>query len=194
MAGEFLRLEYYRVSPTETRTIVVNESTASTVEYVISDGRLANISDDCGCGGSSEYQTSGTEPERVNGIVEYDPKFNVDHLASGMLDFGQGTSTFTCSTQLESHQRVNIIGTKGRIEIEIPFNAPPDKPCKMWHQQGDKTEEILFEICDQYTIQGDLFSLAVLNDTEVPTPLEDAVANMKVIEAIIQSAESGAWV
>ena len=134
------------------------------------------------------------EPERVNGIVEYDPKFNVDRLASGMMNFGRGTSIFTCSTQLESHQRVNIVGTKGRIEIEIPFNAPPDKPCKMWHQQGEETEEILFDICDQYTIQGDLFSLAVLNDTEVPTPLEDAVANMKVIEAIIQSAEKGTWI
>ena len=64
----------------------------------------------------------------------------------------------------------------------------------MWHQQGDETEEIVFDLCDQYTIQGDLFSLAVLNNTEVPTPLEDAVANMKVIETIIQSAESGAWV
>ena len=136
----------------------------------------------------------GAEPKRVNGIIEYDPKFNVDRLASGILDFGRGTSTFTCSTQLESYQRVNIVGTEGKIEIEIPFNTPPDKPCKMWHQQGDETEEIVFDLCDQYTIQGDLFSLAVLNNTEVPTPLEDAVANMKVIETIIQSAESGAWV
>jgi predicted dehydrogenase len=130
----------------------------------------------------------------VCGIVEYDPVMKVDRLASGMLDFGRGTSTFTCATQLVPYQRVNIYGTEGRVEIEIPFNAPPDQPCKMWYQRGDEIEEIVLDICDQYTIQGDLFSKAVLNDTEVPTPIEDAVANMKVIEAIIQSDKSGSWV
>jgi predicted dehydrogenase len=134
------------------------------------------------------------EPERVCGIIEYDPKMKVDRLASGMLDFGRGTSTFTCATQLVPYQRVNIYGTEGRVEIEIPFNAPPDRPCKMWHQRGDDIEEIVLDICNQYTIQGDLFSQAVLNDTDVPTPIEDAVANMKVIEAVIESGKSGTWV
>ena len=134
------------------------------------------------------------EPERVHGIIEVDPEFKVDRVASGILDFGRGTSTFTCGTQLAPHQRVNIIGTEGRVEIEIPFNAPSDKPCRIWLQQGSEIEEILFDFCDQYTIQGDLFSLAVLNDTEVPTPLEDAVANMRVIESIVESAASGKWV
>ena len=133
------------------------------------------------------------EPRRVFGVVEYDAEFGVDRLASGIMDFGSGTSTFTCSTQLVPYQRVNIFGTEGRVEIEIPFNAPPDRPCRMWHQSGDTVEEIVLEICDQYTIQGDLFSQAVLNDTAVPTPLEDAVANMKVIEAIIESGRKGSW-
>lgn len=133
------------------------------------------------------------EPEQVFGIVEYDPEFQVDRIASGIMDFGRGTSTFTCSTQLTPYQRVNIFGTEGRVEIEIPFNAPPDRPCRMWHQSGDKVEEIVLETCDQYTIQGDLFSQAVLNDTAVPTPLEDAVANMRVIEAVIESGKKGNW-
>jgi predicted dehydrogenase len=136
----------------------------------------------------------GDEPRRVLGIVEYDPQFATDRMASGILDFGRGTATFTCSTQLSSYQRVNIYGTEGRIEIEIPFNAPPDRPCRMWHQRGDQIEEIVFGICDQYTIQGDLFSQAVLNDTPVPTPIEDAVANMKVLEAVVASGKQGAWV
>lgn len=137
----------------------------------------------------------GREPERVMGIVEYDPRFQTDRLASGILDFGDGTSTFTCSTQLANYQRVNIFGTQGRVEIEIPFNAPPDRPCRMWLQdESEGIEEILFDTCDQYTIQGDLFSQAILNDTPVPTPLEDAVANMKVIEAVTESARSGKWV
>jgi predicted dehydrogenase len=134
------------------------------------------------------------EPERILGIVEYDPVFKTDRLASGILDFGRGTATFTCSTQLADYQRVNIVGTEGWLEIEIPFNAPPDRPCKVWHQRGTEVKEIELDICDQYTIQGDLFSLAVINDTPVPTPLEDAVANMEVIEAIVESGERGTWV
>jgi predicted dehydrogenase len=136
----------------------------------------------------------GAEPRRVCGIVDYDPQFHTDRLASAMLDFGSGTATFTCSTQLTSYQRVNIYGTAGRVEIEIPFNAPPDRPCRMWHQRGGSIEEISFPVCDQYTIQGDLLSRAILEDTPVPTPLGDALANMRVIEAVVESGRANGWV
>jgi predicted dehydrogenase len=157
----------------------------------IGGGGLMDIG--CYCISLSRF-LFGAEPRRVIGIVEYDPVFKTDRLASGMMDFGTGTSTWTCATQLNDYQRVNIVGTEGRVEIEIPFNAPPDRPCKIWHQRGNEIEEIVFEIVDQYTVQGDLFSQAVLNDTLVPTPLEDAVANMKVIEAIVRSDKAEAWV
>ena len=134
------------------------------------------------------------EPTRIMGIVEYDPQFKTDRIASGILDFGRGTATFTCSTQLSSYQRANIFGTEGRVEIEIPVNAPPDRPCRMWHQCGNAIEEIVLDTCNQYTIQGDLFAQAILNDTPVPTPLTDAVANMRVIEAIVASGKQAAWV
>jgi predicted dehydrogenase len=136
----------------------------------------------------------GTEPRRVLGIVEYDPQLRVDRLASGVLDFGRGTATFTCSTQLTPYQRVNIFGTTGRVEIEIPFNAPPDRPCRMWHQTERGVEEIVLDTVDQYTIQGDLFARAVLDDTPVPTAIEDAVANMRVLEAVVESSRVGGWV
>jgi predicted dehydrogenase len=134
------------------------------------------------------------EPERLVGWVEYDTEFRIDRLASAVMEFEQGTSTFTCATQLAPFQRVNIFGDVGRVEIEIPFNAPTDRPCRMWHQHGDRVEEIVLPVANQYTIQGDLFSQAVLNDTPVPTPLEDAVNNMKVIEAVFRSDEEDDWV
>jgi len=134
------------------------------------------------------------EPARVVGVIDFDPVMKTDRRASAIMDFGGGTSTFTCATQLVPYQRVNIYGTTGRIEIEIPFNAPPDVPCKIWLQSGDEIEEIVFDIVDQYTVQGDLFSLAILEDLPVPTPIEDAVANMQVIEAIFHSNETGVWV
>ena len=135
----------------------------------------------------------GREPRRVFAQVEYDPDFRTDRLASAIMDFGDGSATFTCSTQLAPFQRVQIFGTEGRIEIEIPFNAPPDRPCRMWLAGASGIEEISFETCDQYTIQGDLFAAAVLDDSPVPTPIEDAVANMKVIEAAVRSGENGRW-
>jgi predicted dehydrogenase len=134
------------------------------------------------------------EPSRVLGMVEYDPGFQTDRLASGILDFGSGTATFTCGTQLAPFQRVNILGTGGRVEIDIPFNAPPDRPCTMRHQRGGRVEEIALGACDQYAIQGDLFAAAALEGRDVPTPLDDAVANLRVVEAVVASANAGTWI
>jgi predicted dehydrogenase len=130
----------------------------------------------------------GKEPVMVSGNVEYDPVLETDRIVSGILGFSTGTATFTCSTQLVPYQRVNILGTKARIEIEIPFNAPTDKPSRIWLHSKDNSEEIVFDTANQYTIQCDLFSNAILNNEPVPTPLEDAVNNMKVIEAFFESA------
>lgn len=136
----------------------------------------------------------GAEPLRVLGTMEYDPEFGTDRLCSGIMEFENGTSTFTCSTQLESYQRVNAMGTAGRIEIEIPFNAPPGQACKVWIQNANAMSEWQSEPCDQYTIQGDLFSRAILDDSPVPTPLVDAVNNMRVLEGIVRSADENKWV
>jgi predicted dehydrogenase len=140
----------------------------------------------------------GEEPRRVMALVERDPEMQVDRLASGLLDFPSGQSAFICGTQLVPYQRMQLFGTTGRIEIEIPFNAPPDRPCRIFvddgsdlHGAGIHTET--FPVCDQYTIQGDLFSQAVRGEAEVPVPLEDAIRNMAVIDALFRSAESGAW-
>jgi predicted dehydrogenase len=138
------------------------------------------------------------EPKRVLGLAERDPEMKIDRLTSALLDFPSGQSIFTCSTQLVPYQRMHFFGPRGRIEIEIPFNAPPDRPCRIFIDNGAdlfgggvETKEL--DTCDQYTIQGDLFSRAIREGTEVPLPLEDSVKNMAVIEALFRSAESGKW-
>jgi len=138
------------------------------------------------------------EPTRVVALIDRDPAMHTDRLTSAILDFPGGQSIFTCSTQLVPCQRVQFLGTNGRIEIEIPFNAPPDRPTRVF---VDSTGDLFgsgiametFQVCDQYTEQGDAFSRAILEDTEVPVPVEDAIKNMAVIEAIFKSAESGQW-
>jgi predicted dehydrogenase len=138
----------------------------------------------------------GEEPTNVMGLIDRDPEMKTDRLTSAILHFPSGQSIFTCSTQLVPYQRVNIFGTKGRIEVEIPFNAPNDRPTRIVIDDGRdpfgggiSTET--FPTCDQYTIQGDAFSKAILEDTAVPVPLEDAIKNMAVIEAIFRSGVSG---
>ena len=136
------------------------------------------------------------EPERVLGNIELDSATRVDVLTSAVLEFAEGTATFTCGTLLAPYQRVNVFGTSGRIEIEIPFNAPADRPCRIWLQTGEESgpaEEIRFDMCNQYTLQADAFSRAIFDDAPVPTPLTDAIANMRVIERVFASAQSGAW-
>ncbi len=137
----------------------------------------------------------GREPGRVVASIEMDPDFGVDRLVSALMDFGGGaTATFTCATQLEPYQRAHAFGTQGRIEIETPFNAPPIGTTRILRQRGLETREIAFRDADQYTAQGEAFSRAVLQDTPVPTPLSDAVANMRVLDAIRESAAQGGWI
>jgi predicted dehydrogenase len=124
------------------------------------------------------------EPEKVYAKIDYHPEFETDTFATAIMEFKEGTSSFFSSTLLPDNQQVEIFGTKGRIKFEIPFNPIADKPSRIWLYIDDKKEEIIFESCDQYTIQGDLFSFAILNNNPVPTPLEDAIANMQVIERL----------
>jgi predicted dehydrogenase len=138
------------------------------------------------------------EPRRVVGLIERDPVLKIDRLASAILDYPEGQVSFTCSTQLVPYQRMQIFGEKGRIAVEIPFNAPPDRPCRIFvddgSQLGDGSARAeSFEVCDQYALQGDMFSEAIRTGKPVAFPLEDAVKNMRVIDALFRSAKSGVW-
>jgi predicted dehydrogenase len=130
-----------------------------------------------------------TEPRRVLGLIERDAENGTDTLTTAVLDFPNGHSTFTCSTRLAPYQRMIFHGTEGRIEVLIPFNAPRDHPTEIL--LNDETIE--FPICDQYEIQGTLFSRAIRENREQEIPLEDAINNMNVIEAVFRSATTNQW-
>jgi predicted dehydrogenase len=135
-----------------------------------------------------------SEPLEAVSLIDRDPIMQIDRITSAMLNFGSGKSAlFTCATQLEPYQRVHIVGTKGKLEIEIPVNAPADAPAKMWLQVNKNISEVTTPAANQYTLQCDAFSAAILNDTPVPTPLTDAICNMKIIDTIVKSAEEKAW-
>jgi predicted dehydrogenase len=139
------------------------------------------------------------EPTRVVASIDPDPKMHTDRLTSAILDFPAGHAIFTCSTQLVAYQRVHFLGTRGRIELEIPFNAPLDRPTRLFIDDGSDLSGTgiiteTFPACNQYTAQGDAFSKAVLENTKVPVPIEDAIKNMAVIDAIFHSADTGQWV
>jgi predicted dehydrogenase len=138
------------------------------------------------------------QPLGVVSSIDRDPQMHTDRLTSALLQFENGQASFTCSTQLVPYQRLQFFGTKGRIEIELPVNVAPDRPTRLFIDDGSDlfgggivTET--FAACDQYTLQGDAFAQAVFNDTEVPVTIEDAIENMAVIEAIFRSADTGRW-
>lgn len=133
----------------------------------------------------------GSEPKSVLANIEYHPEFKVDILATGILEFDEGSSSFFCATQLVDNQQVEIFGTEGSIKFELPFNPPNDKPSKIWLTKNEVTTEIEFEICNQYTLQADVFSLAILENNKTPVHLEDAINNMVVIEKLHESHKSG---
>jgi predicted dehydrogenase len=147
-------------------------------------------------------QLFGAEPTRVLALIDRDPATQIDRLTSFLLDFPNGHANFTCSTQLIPYQRVQALGTEGRIELEIPVNIPPDRNVKLLlDEHGDLFGKgIMTELfppeeggIDQYSLQGDAFAQAIFDNTEVPVPLTAAIQNMKVIDALFRSAQSGRW-
>lgn len=150
----------------------------------------------------------GTEPKRVAGVCERDGASGCDMLSSAILDFGPGQATFVVGTQHVPYQRVQIFGTSGHIELEIPFNAPHDRGCKVWVDGGfvgapdftvakssnDVAELLTTEPTNHYTRQWQLFSEAIRSGTPVRNDMQSAVSNMRVIDALFKAAESGRWV
>jgi predicted dehydrogenase len=141
----------------------------------------------------------GIEPLRAVSLIDRDPQMHTDRLTSGIVEFSQGRRlVFTSSTQLARYQRVQVLGTKGRIEVEIPMNAPPDQPTRIFIDDastldgsGIVTEE--FPTCDQYALQADEAVRVFRGEIAAAFPIEDAVRNMAVIDALYRSGESGKW-
>ncbi|MBK9393098.1 MAG: Gfo/Idh/MocA family oxidoreductase [Uliginosibacterium sp.] len=139
------------------------------------------------------------EPEKVIGAFDFDPNFGTDRLCSGLVRFpGNRQLSFACSTQMVPYQRVQIFGSKGRLEVQIPFNAPPDQPVRLFIDTGSdlygggiRVEEI--PAVDQYTLQANAFATAILDQQPWLYPIEDAIQNMRVIDALFRSAKTEAW-
>jgi len=135
------------------------------------------------------------EPTRVVALIDRDPEMKVDRLASGIADFGEGRQlSFTVGTQAMNFQRVQIIGTTGRFEIDIPFNAPPDTPTLVHlHQEGRAVETRSIPVVDQYMLQAEAFGRAVRGIEPLAQGVENAIRNMRVLDAFFRSETSGKW-
>jgi len=138
------------------------------------------------------------EPLRVMGSLQHDPRFGVDRLVSALLEFPDGHASFTCSTQLTPHQSFDIVGTRGRIGIELPWSMPHDRPSRLLiettsHPGDGRLDEVWSPACDQWGVQCDLFAESIECGAPAPVPIEDAVANMRIIDAVARSSRSQRW-
>jgi len=141
----------------------------------------------------------GAEPLRAVSLIDRDPNFRTDRMSSALIDFGEGRHlTFTTGTQLVRFQRVNIFGTKARLEVEIPFNAPQGGAMKLYLDNGSKlagaaAKTIRLPKADQYQLEGEAFSRAVRGTKALEYGLDDAILQMRVIDALFRSERSGTW-
>jgi predicted dehydrogenase len=149
---------------------------------------------------TTSRMVAGEEPDRLAAVIDRDPVMKTDRLTSAIMTFPGGVqATWMCSTQMALRQRMNFVGTKGRIEVEIPFNAPNDCPNRIFIDDardnlgtGITTEE--FPVSDQYRVQGELFSKAIRDGGPVTVSLQDSIANMRVIDAVFKAGQTGQWV
>jgi predicted dehydrogenase len=149
---------------------------------------------DIGCYAvSSARFLVGREPTRVISLVHRDAELGTDILSSGILDFGTTRSVFTVATQTHPAQRVDVLGSGGTLSILLPFNAYPDTPLQVSVTTGIGTRQVYAPVSDHYVEMFEAFSRAVREGGAEPTPPEDAVANMKVLDALFKSEKSGAW-
>lgn len=141
----------------------------------------------------------GEEPLGVFALLDRDPEMKIDRLSSVILEYPSGQCIFTAGMQVVYYQKMQFFGTKGRIDVEVPFGPPIDKPSRIFIDDGTNLyasgSAIIesFPICNQFTIQGDEFAKAIRGRGEIPNPLEDAIRNMAVIDAVYRSAETGQW-
>ena len=141
---------------------------------------------------------TGLEPLRVAAIIERDPQSGIDRLGAVMLDYGAVQCGFQYGTQLVPRQTMQFFGDKGRLVVEVPFNAPNDVPCRLSLFEGPGLGDVAVEtieipVCDQYGVMGDAFAAAVQDGTPQPVPLENSLANMKVIDAVFRAGANGSW-
>ncbi len=158
-------------------------------------GALMDIG--CYCINLSRF-VFAAEPQKLSSLIERDAETGIDKLTSAIMAFPRGHATFTCSTQLVPYQRMQIVGTKGRVEIQIPVNDSPHDKTRIFIDDGSdltgkNIQTIEIAAADKFAVQGDLFSKAILENSAQAVSLEDSFANMSVIDAVFRAAESGNW-
>lgn len=185
------------------RTGAIGELRFVQVAFCYFNDNPANIRNQADIGGGALYDIGcyaivagrwffEREPQRAAALVDRDPRFGTDRTTTGLLDFGSGAQlAFSVSTQSAPYQRIQLVGSRGRIEIEIPFNAPPAAATRIWTDDGSRRDEIVFPAVDQYTLQGEAFARQVRQSAPDASGLDDAAANLRIIEALFASGSSG---
>jgi predicted dehydrogenase len=149
---------------------------------------------DIGCYAVSAIRfLMGAEPSRVMALVTRDPDFRTDVITSAILDYGRARGVFTVSTTSWPGQKVDIRGTEGEVSIKLPYNVFADVPAELSVTTRIAPRTLVLSPASQYTLMFEGFCDALRNGTPVPTPPADGIANMKVLDALVRSENSGGW-
>ena len=149
---------------------------------------------DVGCYAVSASRfLTAREPQRVISLAQIDANFGTDVLFTGMLDFGGAHATFTVATQTFPYQRVVVHGSSGVISLTIPFNAHSDTDAEVIVTTRVGTRQVYLPPEDQYILEFEAFAQAIRDQAVPPISPADTINNMKVLDALTKSHQTGQW-
>lgn len=133
----------------------------------------------------------GKEPTAVTVVGLFSPEHDhVDMMASGLMEFGDNVGvTFDSSMWAAFRNTLEVLGSDGIIEVPSAYISRLDNSSNFYVTKDGERTEIEVPKVNHYSLQGDDMARAVLQGEPLRFAPSDAVANMRVLDACLRSAE-----
>ncbi|WP_020221995.1 Gfo/Idh/MocA family protein [Halarchaeum acidiphilum] len=147
---------------------------------------------DVGCYPVNALRTLVGDPDAVTATTFDSRDCGVDTRLAGTFEYAGGArATLRCWFDAPEHQRYRIETTDGWIEASPAFNVAADAPAELRYAVDGRTVTESFEPVDQYAREAEHFADCVESGMTPRTSGEDALANMRVIDALYEAAATG---
>jgi predicted dehydrogenase len=138
----------------------------------------------CYCIAASRFYFEN-EPLNAYARGAIDPEYGVDMRMSGLLEFAQGYAEIDSGFQSAGRQDLELVGEKGRIYIPAAW-TPSEQSILIVNGVEEKVP-----LASSYVEEFEHFSKCILTNQDTRYGVDDAVLQMKVVEAVLHSIHSG---
>jgi len=144
---------------------------------------------DVGCYPVNALRTFLGEPDAVTATTYDSRDCGVDTRLAGTFEYDEGArATLRCWFDAPEHQRYRIETTAGWIEASPAFNVPADASAELRYGRDGRTVTETFDPVDQYARETEHFADCVESGMTPRTDGDDAIANMRAIDALYEAA------